>query len=79
MKHVAALIEVLAVLLLCFFSYNAGLFKAKQEYDNLHPKQHDLCYDNEKQIAWIAEKDGELRCFLEYREYPHRVKAANLS
>lgn len=39
-------------------------------------EQSDLCYDTHKYEAWVARKNGEARCFMEYKEYPHRVKAS---
>jgi len=39
-------------------------------------EQHNLCFDTDKYEAWVAHKNGELRCFFEYREYPHKVKAS---
>jgi hypothetical protein len=39
-------------------------------------ESHDLCHNTPTEIAWVAYKDGEARCFLENKEYPHRVKGA---
>lgn len=39
---------------------------------------HPLCHGDKKREAWVASKDGILRCFLEYKEYPHRVRAAHI-
>jgi hypothetical protein len=41
-------------------------------------EQHDLCHDTKTQTAWIARRNGDLRCFLEQKEFPHRVKGAYL-
>jgi len=41
-------------------------------------ESHDLCHNTPTQLAWVAYKAGEVRCFLEGREYPHRIKAGNL-
>lgn len=41
-------------------------------------EQHDLCHDTKTQIAWIGRRHGEIRCFLEEKNYPHRVKASYL-
>ena len=41
-------------------------------------ESHDLCHDTSTQIAWVAYKDGEARCFLEYKEFPYKIKAGNL-
>lgn len=73
MKYVAAVCEVIAILLLCLLSYNIGLYDQKMKYEQNHPEQHDLCHDDNKREAWIAKKDGELRCYFESRSYPHRV------
>lgn len=39
-------------------------------------EQHALCFDTDKYEAWVAHKDGELRCFMEWRSFPHKVKAS---
>ena len=39
-------------------------------------EQHPLCFDTDKYEAWVAHKNGELRCFMEYRDFPHKVKAS---
>lgn len=36
-------------------------------------ESHDLCHNTPKQEAWVAYKDGESRCFLIYKEYPHKI------
>ena len=41
-------------------------------------ESHDLCHDTPTQLAWVAYRDGEARCFLEYKEFPHKIKAGNL-
>lgn len=41
-------------------------------------EQHDLCYDTPKYEAWVAKKNGMYRCFMEWREYPHRVRASHI-
>jgi hypothetical protein len=41
-------------------------------------ESHDLCHDTPTQIAWVAYRKGEVRCFMEYKEFPHKVKAAYL-
>jgi len=53
--------------------YQTELAKAVKERES-----HDLCHDTPTQLAWVSYRDGEARCFLEYKEYPHRVKAGNL-
>lgn len=42
------------------------------------PEQTDLCYDTLKYEAWVGSKNGTLRCFLEQRSYPHRVRASHI-
>lgn len=41
-------------------------------------ESHDLCHDTPTQIAWVAYRKGEARCFLEYKEFPHKIKQGNL-
>lgn len=46
---------------------------------NVHEQQqHDLCYDTTTHEAWVARKGKELRCFMENRRYPNRVKGSYL-
>jgi len=39
-------------------------------------EQHTLCFDTKKEYAWVAYKDGQIRCFLEHKEYPHRARGS---
>lgn len=39
-------------------------------------EQTDLCYDTAKYLAWVGKKGKEYRCFMEQKEYPHRVRAS---
>lgn len=41
-------------------------------------ESHDLCHDTPTQYAWVAYRDKEARCFLEYKEFPHKSKGFNL-
>ena len=41
-------------------------------------EQHSMCFDTDQYEAWVAHKEGELRCFMEWRAFPHKVKASNL-
>ena len=41
-------------------------------------ESHDLCHDTPTQYAWVAYRNGETRCFLEYKEFPHKIQAGNL-
>ena len=62
--------------------YLIGLLSCGLYYEwgnNLQPmEQHEMCYDTSKYEAWVAHKHGEMRCFFEYREWPHKVKASNI-
>jgi len=40
--------------------------------------QNELCGDSKTHYAYIAKRGDSLRCFLENKEYPHRVMGANL-
>ena len=44
----------------------------------VRPDSNDLCHDTATQVAYIAYKGKETRCFLEFREYPHRAKGSFL-
>jgi hypothetical protein len=41
-------------------------------------EQHELCHDTLTHEAFIAKREGVYRCFMEHRDYPHRVKASHL-
>jgi len=45
------------------------------------PRSFDINYepaddDTDKQEAWVAKKNGILRCFMENKEYPHKSKGS---
>lgn len=61
---------------LSYMTYNIGYVQAKSEVHET--EQHDDCHDTKTHEAWIAKKNGELRCFLESRQYPHRVRGTYL-
>lgn len=42
-------------------------------------ESHPLCYDTKVYEAWVAHKDGEMRCFMEKKAFPHRVTASHIS
>lgn len=54
--------------------YNIGYFS--HERDTKIDEQHPLCYDTRKEEAWVARKNGVMRCFMEGREFPHRSKGS---
>lgn len=58
----------------CIASYNLGILYQIRE--TKISEQHPLCYDTKKQEAWVARKNGVLRCFMENREYPHKSKGS---
>ena len=39
-------------------------------------EQHEHCYDTKTHEGWVAHKNGEIRCFMENRQYPHRVRGS---
>jgi len=39
---------------------------------------HHLCKDTDTREAWLSKRNGELRCFLEHKEFPHRAKGYNI-
>ena len=41
-------------------------------------EQHDLCHDTPTHEGWIARKQGITRCFMENRQFPHRVQGSHL-
>lgn len=58
------------------FSYHIGYTEANVAY--LSQESDYNCHNTPTQTAWVAHKNGELRCFLEKNEYPHRVIASAL-
>lgn len=71
--------EILYVTILigtAYCYYNIGYSVALHGVSSA--EQNDFCRSTKQVEAWIARKDGEVRCFLESRKYPHRVRAANL-
>lgn len=53
--------------------YQTELAKTLKDHES-----HDLCHDTPTQIAWVAYRNGEARCFLEYKEFPHKAKGSSL-
>lgn len=53
--------------------YQQELANAKQALES-----HDLCHATPTQEAWVAYKDGEARCFLIHKEYPHRISGGQI-
>ena len=53
--------------------YQHETTRYKQEIE-----QHHLCKDTRTHTAWLARKDGEIRCFLEQDDYPHRAKGTHI-
>jgi hypothetical protein len=63
-------------LFLCAFLACLGLWalhSAGQINKENANEQTDLCHDTKTQQAWIAKHGDETRCFLELKEYPHKV------
>lgn len=46
-------------------------------YKDQPTESHENCHDSVTHEAWIARKNGQARCFLEGRAFPHKVKAGN--
>jgi len=68
--------ELFVVLGLCWGAFSLGELSAQASITAL--EQTDHCYDTRSHEAWIATKNGEARCFMEQRSYPHRVRASHL-
>lgn len=41
-------------------------------------EQHELCHDTVSHEAYIVKRQGMYRCFMEHRDYPHRVRASHI-
>ena len=70
----------LAIVAVCG-SIGIGYWCGYSHADSTYPKvveQHEMCYDTDKYEAWVARKDGFMRCFMEYKQYPHRVRASHI-
>ena len=61
---------------LCWGSFSLGSRDAHTSINLL--EQTDFCYDTPKYEAWVAKKGEFYRCFMERREYPHRVRASHI-
>ena len=68
----------LGIVVLCLgYGFQLGYNAASKEYPSV-VEQHTLCYDTDKYEAWVARKEGITRCFMEFRQYPHRVRASHI-
>jgi len=80
LKKLSKVVISVLVLVSFYFAVSLGIRVYQTELGKAIKarESHDLCHDTPKQLAWVAYRDGEARCFLEGREYPHRIKAGNL-
>lgn len=62
--------------MLCWGAFILGSDDAVAKKQAL--EQTDFCYDTPKYEAWVAKKGNFYRCFMERREYPHRVRASHI-
>lgn len=78
MKRVLNLFSlILCNALLIGVGWVAGSYWTKLQYVEKEPlESHQLCYDTDVYEAWVAHKNGEMRCFMEWRSYPHRIKGS---
>ena len=63
--------------LCCLLGMLVGALGVQQKVEKPY-EEHPLCYDSKTQDAWIAYKRGEIRCFMEHKEYPHKSKGYNI-
>ena len=64
---------------LCYYSYVIGYKHHTLEVELEHDSVVAMCKDTATHEAWVAKKEGEFRCFMEHREFPHRAKGSNVS
>ncbi|MDE3022308.1 MAG: hypothetical protein KGI54_10645 [Pseudomonadota bacterium] len=68
-------------LIVSFLSFGWVSFTIGQSQEaakHLDREQHELCHDSKTHEAYIAKRGDFYRCFMEHRDYPHRVKASHL-
>lgn len=71
--------KILSYFLVLFLGFIVGNVSVGYRIHKIKElEQHNLCYDTAKYEAWVARKEGIFRCFMEYRQYPHRVKASHI-
>lgn len=59
------------------FGFGCGYYFKYLDYsESVRLEQHQLCYDTDTYDAWVAYKAGEMRCFMEWRSYPHKIKGS---
>jgi hypothetical protein len=79
LKHSNLLKNIFFLLFLAFYSCVIIVFGYK--YAQMEVKladQTEECHDTKTHEAWIAVKNGERRCFMEHREFPHKAKGSNI-
>lgn len=64
------------ILVFGYCCYIYGALENKEE--PIEITEHDNCHNTRTHEAWIARKGNQLRCFMEHREYPHRVRGSHL-
>jgi hypothetical protein len=68
------------VIVVTSLSFVLGVFVGTKEtaVAGQQAESHENCHDSKTHEAWVAKKNGELRCFMEHKEYPHRAKGSQL-
>lgn len=76
MKVVYDLCYLLLIGCLCWLSFNSGVQHANESMKQ--KEQTSLCYDTPKYEAFVSHKGGFVRCFMQQKEYPHRVRGSHI-
>ena len=66
----------IGVFLTLFFGNK--IYRQEVELLKEQMEEHSLCKDTKNKTAWVARRQGEIRCFLENDDYPHRAWGSNI-
>lgn len=76
MKELYGILYCIFLGLCCWLAFSQG--QAYERMSRISLEQHDLCFDTKTHEAFVAKKNGELRCFLQQKEWPHKVKGYHI-
>ena len=71
-KYIEYGLVVLVQLAALFVAFHYGRYLERTTVPQYYATEHPLCKGSDREEAWVAYKNGQLRCFKESLNYPHR-------
>ena len=76
LRFLSNIIYGILIALVGYGGYTVGVSVGVARMDAT--EQHDLCHDTKTHEGWIARKQGIVRCFMENKQFPHRVQGSHI-